>query len=77
MTMRYAHPDLPMLKTAIAALEPARQINGTIASQLHGRDSEFGLLLPLEFQNSLVKSKKLDEYETEKFGAGNGNRINK
>lgn len=65
MTMRYVHPNLPMLKTAIEALEPELPFNGTIASQTTGRDNKSGLLLPLKLHNSLIKSKKLDEYEVE------------
>lgn len=65
MTMRYSHINLPILKTAIQALEPQIQINGTLTAQPHGRDSEFGLRLPIKIQNSLVKSKELYEYDSE------------
>ncbi len=62
-TMRYAHVNLPVLKETIASLEPTIYINGTIATQPNGRDSEFGALLPVKIQNSLEKYKKLYEYE--------------
>lgn len=61
MTMRYSHVNLPILQDAIAVLEPAIKINGTIASQTLGRDSEFDFPLPINLQNSLGKIKKLDD----------------
>ncbi len=61
MTMRYSHVNLPVLQDAIAVLEPAQKIDGTIASQTLGKDSEFDFLLPLKLQNSLGKIKKLDD----------------
>lgn len=62
MTMRYSHVNLPVLRNAIDALEP---INGTLTAQPHVIDSKSAILLPMELQNSLVKSKELYENYTE------------
>lgn len=50
MTMRYAHPDLPMLQNAIDTLEPTIEFNGTLTAQPVVRDNKSGLLLPKNFR---------------------------